>query len=154
MLGHHVTIHSPNLSNGCDDNGLLFAAECPSKNDSPSKCFDTNLKKICFHNVRKVSLCQLGQYVFPSRWWHKGYYTINSGLMYITAQLFYTTAICIDSSSGHTRTHNMSMKQGNVTMEQMIRVSDDLYNNWDSTYSNSRFSPSKAHTNPFGIITN
>ena len=92
-----------------------------------------------------MSLCQLGQYVvFPSRWWHKGYYNINSGLMYITAQLFCTTAICMDSSSGHTRTHNMSMKQGKVTMEQMIRVSDDLYHNWDSTYSDSRFSPSKT----------
>jgi len=133
------------LINDRDDNGLWFAAKCPSNNDSPSNCFDTNLKKICNHMLQKISLCQLGQYVlFPSRWWHKGYYTINSRRVYITAQLFCTADMSMDSSSRHTRTHNLKMKQGKIAMEQMIGVSDDLYNNWDSTYSNSKFRPSKA----------
>lgn len=145
MLGHHVTIQSPHMMNDSDDNGLWFAPKCPSKNDTPIKCFDTNLIKICFHIIRKVSLCQLGQYViFPSRWWHKGYYTINSGLMYITAQLFCTAAMRMDSSSGHLRTHNVKLKKGKLAIEQMMGLSDDLYNNWDSTYSDSKFRPSKA----------
>ena len=145
MLGHYVIMHTSTLLNDDDDNGLWFADKCPSKNESPNNCFDTNLKKICLHKVRKVSLCQLGQYViFPSRWWHRGYYTINSQKMYMTVQLFCTADMSMDSSSGHTRTHNAKMKQGKIAMEHMIGVSDDLYNNWDSTYSDLKFRPSKA----------
>ena len=111
MLGHDVIVHTPTLLNDHDDNGLWFAPMCPSTNDTPSKCFNTSLVKKCLHMIRKVSLCQLGQYViFPSRWWHRGYYTINSGLMYVTAQLFCTAAMSMDSSSRHTRTQNAELK--------------------------------------------
>ncbi len=131
MLGHYVIMHTPTLLNDDDDNGLWFADKCPSKNESPNNCFDTKLNKSCDHKVRKVSLCQLGQYViFPSRWWHRGYYTINSQRMYMTVQLFCTADMSMDSSSGHTRTRNVKMKQGKIAMEHMIGVSDDLYNNW------------------------
>ena len=145
MLGHDVIVHTPTLLNDHDDNGLWFAPMCPSTNDTPSKCFNTSLVKKCLHMIRKVSLCQLGQYViFPSRWWHRGYYTINSGLMYVTAQLFCTAAMSMDSSSRHTRTQNAELKQGKLGMKKMMGLSDDLYNNWDSKYSNLKFRPSKA----------
>ncbi len=36
------------------------------------------------------------------------------------------------------------MKQGKLTIEQMSSVSNDIKENWDSTYSSSKFPPSKA----------
>jgi len=50
----------------------------------------------------------------------------------------------MDTSSRNTRTQNVELKEGKVAMEQMMGLSDDLYNNWDSTYSDSKFRPSKA----------
>ena len=64
--------------------------------------------------------------------------------MYYTAQLFCTAAQDSGSFSGHTRTQNKDMKQGKLTIEQMRSVSNDIKENWDSTYSSSKFPPSKA----------
>ena len=36
------------------------------------------------------------------------------------------------------------MKQGELTIKQMSSVSKDIKENWDSTYSNSKFPPSKS----------
>ena len=63
--------------------------------------------------------------------------------MYYTAQLFCTAAQDSASFSGHTRTQNKEMKQGKLTIEQMSSVSNDIKDNWDSTYSDSKFPPSK-----------
>jgi hypothetical protein len=66
---------------GCDGNGLRFALKC----DVP--CFYR--KKECDHQWNKGALDKVGNYiVFPSRWYHCGYYRIESDKVFYTAQLF------------------------------------------------------------------
>ena len=136
---------TPSLMPNGDDNGLMFAPSCHPKNDTAQKCFDASNNKICQHQIEQVSLNELGQYVqFPSRWWHRGYYAITSGVMYITAQLFCTAAQDGESWSGHTRTRNQSRREGRITGEGIESFSRDVKDNWETTYSDSLYRPSKA----------
>ena len=66
-----------------DGNGLIFAPRCNGE------CFTSRKEKKCDHPVNKVSLDNVGEYVvFPSRWYHHGYYNIKSDKEFYTAQLF------------------------------------------------------------------
>ena len=66
-----------------DSNGLIFAPRCDGE------CFTSRKEKKCDHPVNKVSLGNVGEYVvFPSRWYHHGYYNIKSNKVFYTAQLF------------------------------------------------------------------
>ncbi len=72
-----------------DNNGLLFAPMCNLANDNDVKCFDTRREKKCDHKIDKVALNKLGQYViFPSRWWHRGFYEIRLEKEYYIAHFF------------------------------------------------------------------
>ena len=136
---------SPNWANNSDDNGLYFAQSCHPSNNRAKKCFDAAHNKICYHNEKQVSLNQLGQYViFPSRWWHRGYYNIKSEFEYYTAQLFCTGAQDSESWAGHTRAKNNKMKQGRLHTQDVLSVSQDIDENWDTTYADSKYPPSKA----------
>jgi hypothetical protein len=54
-------------------NGLLFAPRCDGE------CFSSRKEEGCDHPVNKVALDNVGDYVvFLSRWYHHGYYNINS----------------------------------------------------------------------------
>jgi len=65
----------------------MFAPMC--KADVVSKCFTSSNEKICEHKVNAVKLDMVGDFVvFPSRFFHRGYYTIASNMTYYTAQLF------------------------------------------------------------------
>jgi hypothetical protein len=128
-----------------DDNGLYFAPLCHPRNDGTKKCFNAAHIKICNHKEEQVSLNQLGQYaIFPSRWWHHGYYNITSEFEYYTAQLFCTGAQDGESWAGHTRTRNQSSREGRLTGEGIESFSRDIKDNWDTTYSESLYRPSKA----------
>ena len=140
-----VPMSSPNWANNGDDNGLYFAKSCNPSNNGAKKCFDATHNKICYHEVDQVSLNQLGQYViFPSRWWHRGYYNITSEFEYYTAQLFCTGAKDSESWAGHTRAKNKEMKQGRLHNQDVISVSQDIDDNWNTTYAASKYPPSKA----------
>ncbi len=66
-----------------DGNGLIFAPRCDGE------CFTSRKEKKCDHPVNKVLLDNVGEYVvFPSRWYHHGYYNIKSDKVFYTAQLF------------------------------------------------------------------
>jgi hypothetical protein len=66
-----------------DGNGLIFAPK------SNGECFTSRKEKKCGHPVNKVSLDNIGEYVvFPSRWYHRGYYSNKSDKVVYTAQLF------------------------------------------------------------------
>jgi len=128
-----------------DDNGLILAPTCNPSNDGVKKCFDSFRQKQCSHKTDTVPLNLLGQYVlFPSRWWHKGFYNIRSDRVFYTAQLFCTAAQDPDSWSNHTRKQNRNMTMGGIAVSQMQNISTDIQNNWDTTYSESKFPPSKA----------
>jgi len=128
-----------------DKNGLFFAPLCHPANDSDMKCFNTWRNKKCDHKVDKVALNELGQYVvFLSRWWHRGFYEISSEKEYYTAQLFCTATQDPDSWSNLTRKQNSNFKIGRIPIDQMNDVSTDIRDNWNTTYSESKFKPSKA----------
>ena len=64
--------------------------------------------------------------------------------MYYTAQLFCTGSQDSESWAGHTRAKNKSMKQGRLHLEYVTSVSNDIDKNWDTTYADSKYPPSKA----------
>jgi len=129
-----------------DDNGLFFAPLCQPANDNDVKCFDTWRNKRCNHKVDKVALNKLGEYVvFPSRWWHRGFYEIRSQKEYYTAQLFCTAAEDPDSWTSQTRKQNRNMTIGRLPQNEMLfDVVKDIQQNWDTTYSVTNFRPAKA----------
>jgi hypothetical protein len=70
-----------------DGNGIMLAPMC--KGDDNEKCFTSSNDNQCDHNVTTVKLDEVGDYVvFPSRFYHCGYYRIASNKTYYTAQLF------------------------------------------------------------------
>jgi hypothetical protein len=74
-----------------DENGINFAPLC-----TPA-C----LKKYsgCVHEQKKVQINTVYQYVlFPSKWYHQGYYNDRSSMVFVTAQLFARPSISPDSS--------------------------------------------------------
>jgi hypothetical protein len=128
-----------------DNNGLLFASMCNPANNNDMKCFDTRREKKCDHKIDKVALNELGQYViFPSRWWHRGFYEIRSEKEYYTAQLFCTAAQDPQSWTTQLCRQNMNKTIGRIPVHQMNEVSKDVQENWDTTYSVRKFRPSKA----------
>jgi hypothetical protein len=146
---------NPNWSAHGDDNGIVFSKLCPPLNDGVKKCFNTFKKKTCFHETDMVSLNHVGQYViFPARWWHRGYFQIRSNTTYYTAQLFCTAARAIDSWPNQTRSENKDMKIDQLPFQDVRDVSHDIQNNWETTYSASKFCPSKAFDGPIDPASN
>jgi hypothetical protein len=138
-----------------DDNGLVFSPHYPPLNNGVKRCFNTFMKKTCFHQTKRVSLKNVGQYViFPARWWHRGYFQIRLNTTYYTAQLFCTAARDIESWPNQTRLENKMMKIDELPFEHVRDVSVDLQNNWETTYSESKFCPSKAFDSPINPATN
>ena len=138
-----------------DENGLIFAPICKPSNDGADKCFDSCKTKLCTHKTDNIPLNDVGQYVmFPSRWWHRGYNEIRSEKVYYTAQLFCIAAQDPDSWSNQTRKQNRNMKIGRIPQTQMDDVSRDITQNWDVTYSETKFPPSKAFDGEIDRRTN
>ena len=76
-----------NIDHSSDGNEIMFAPMY--KADVDSKCFTSSNEKICEHKVNAVKLDMVGDFVvFPSRFFHYGYYTIASNMTYYMAQLF------------------------------------------------------------------
>jgi hypothetical protein len=74
----------------------------------------------CAHDKVKVQLNEVGQYiVFPSLWWHHGYYNIkDEEKVTFTAQLFATPS----SDIGSTQRSNRK------------KLSDEYLQSWSSLY--------------------
>jgi hypothetical protein len=76
-----------NIDHSSDGTGIMVAPMC--KSDVDSKCFTSSNEKICEHKVNAIELDMVGDFVvFPSRCYHRGYYTIASNMTYYMAQLF------------------------------------------------------------------
>ncbi len=103
-------------------------------------------EKICRHQVTRVKLNQAGNYiVFPSRFYHRGYYKNNSNMTYYTAQLFCT--LVLDNAAvawqNVTRNVNTTILQGQVEESSVRELTHDIHVNWDTTYSINLFLPAK-----------
>jgi hypothetical protein len=121
-----------------DSNGLIFAPKCNGE------CLTSRKEKKCDHPVNTVALDIVGDYVvFPSRWYHHGYYNIKSNKVFYTAQLFDKGSFKPETWQNITRKVNTDMIQGHVAESQLRELTEDLHDNWDTTYSVNLFPPSK-----------
>ena len=126
-----------------DGNGIIFAPMC--KNEIDRKCFASDNKKICEHDVNAIELDTVGDFVvFPSRLYHRGYYKIASNMTYYTAQLFCKNADNQNAWQNVTRAVNKNIIQGNLQESWLTQLTQDICINWDTTYSVDVFPPAKA----------
>jgi hypothetical protein len=94
--------------------------------------------------VNKVALDNVGEYVvFPARWYHHGYYNIISNKVFYTAQLFTIYSSKPEAWQNISRKVNRNMIQGHVAESKLRELTEDLHDNWDTTYSVNMFPPSK-----------
>jgi hypothetical protein len=94
--------------------------------------------------VNKVALDNVGEYVvFPSRWYHHGYYNIKSDKIFYTAQLFAMGSSKPEAWQNITRKVNRNMIQGHVAESKLRELTEDLRDNWDTTCSVNMFPLSK-----------
>ncbi len=94
--------------------------------------------------MNKVSLDNVGEYVvFPPRWYHHGYYNIKSDKVFYTAQLFVMGSSKPEAWQNITRMVTRDMIQGHVVESKLRELTEDLHDNWDTTYSVNLFPPSK-----------
>ncbi len=82
--------------------------------------------------------------MFLSRWYHHGYYNIKSNKLFYTAQLFAMGSSKPETWQNITRKVNRNMIQGHVAESKLRELTEDLRDNWDTTYSANMFSPSKV----------
>jgi hypothetical protein len=126
-----------------DGNGIMLAPMC--KGDGDDKCFTSSNNNQCDHNVTTIELDEVGDYVvFPSRFYHRGYYRIASNKTYHTAQLFWKVLGNHDALPNVTRKVNQNMIQGCVKESRLTQLTQDIRNNWDTTYSVNVFLLAKA----------
>ena len=125
------------MDHSSDGNGIMFAPRC--KADIDSNCFTSSNDKICEHEVNAVVLDMVGDFVvFPSRFYHRGYYWIASNMTYYTAQLF-----CKISDNAEAW-QNVTRKVKQITIQWLAQLTQDICHNWDTTYSVNKFQPAKA----------
>jgi hypothetical protein len=121
----------------------MFAPRC--KVDIDSNCFTSSNDKICEHEVNAVILDMVGDFVvFPSRFYHRGYYWISSNMTYYTAQLFCKISDNAEACQNVTRKVNQITIQGRVEESWLVQLTQDIRHNWDMTYSVNKFQPAKA----------
>ncbi len=94
--------------------------------------------------MNKVALDNVGEYVvFLSRWYHHGYYNIKANKVFYTAQLFAMVSSKPEAWQFITRKVNRNIIQGHVAESKLRELTEDLRDNWDTTYSVNLFPPSK-----------
>jgi hypothetical protein len=122
--------------------GLNFAPKCNNF------CFTR--KAVCDHIKNNVPINNLGDYViFPSNCFHQGYFNSDSDMVYVTAQCFARPTISI-ACDQLTRSHTKQLDfiQNNLNNEIVAALSNDILQNWNTTYSLERFGPCKNFDGP------
>jgi hypothetical protein len=115
------------------------------KNNIDTKCFTSTNKKICEHEVNAVKLDRVGDFiVFPSRFYHRGYYRIASNMTYYTVQLFFKISDNQKTWQNMTTTFNKNIIQGRLQESWLTQLTQDICINWDTTHSVNVFPPAKA----------
>ena len=111
-----------------DNNGLFFAPDC---NDL---CFLRDRE--CNHNHRQASLNKVGEYVvFPSMWYHHGYFSVKRRKTVIQAQLFaMPTRNPTAQRSTRFTTKMDAFIHGRIDRCILDELTKDLVGNWNATY--------------------
>jgi hypothetical protein len=136
-----IKIRLYNLSNG---NGIMFAPMC--KADVDGKCFTSTNEKICEHKVNAVKLDTLGDFVvFPSRFYHRGYYWITFDMTYYTAHLFCKISDNSEAWQNVTSKVNQIMIQGCVQESWLTQLTQDIHDNWDTSCTLSMYFRLQRH---------
>ena len=124
--------------------GLIFAPKCDNF------CFTR--KTVCDHIKNNVPINNLVDYiVFSSNCFHQGYFNSDSDMIYITCQLFARPSIAPVLSNQFltcSHTKDLNFIQGNLNNETVAALSNDILQNWDTTYSLERFGPCKNFDGP------
>jgi hypothetical protein len=116
----------------------MFSPRCDGE------CFNSRKEMRYDHPVNKVALDNDGEYVvFLVRWYHRGYYNIKSDKVFYTAQLFAMGSSKPEAWQNITGKVNRNMIQGHVAESKLKELTEDLHDNWDTTYSVKLFPPSK-----------
>jgi hypothetical protein len=131
-----------------DENGINFTPLC-----TPA-CLGKYSG--CVHEQKKVQINTLGQYVlFPSKWYHQGYYNDRTGMVFVTAQLFARPSISPDSMISLRSIHSKDqMIEGWLGDEAVSVLGADILVNWDTTYSLRYFQPCKDFYGPVDMEFN
>jgi hypothetical protein len=118
-----------------DDNGLIFGPLCVGS------CF--TMDDECHHLKVKVQLNEVGKYVvFPSLWWHHGYYNIQDEEKVIfTAQLFATPSSDIGNTKRSNRRNSQMSTYSHGQLSTLNGLGEDLFLEWDHKYSADQFPP-------------
>jgi hypothetical protein len=88
------------------------------------------MEKKCDHTLSKVALDKVGEYVvFPSRWYHRGYYNIESDIVFYTAQLFTMGSSKPEAWQNITHKVNADMIHGHVAESQLRELTENLRDN-------------------------
>jgi hypothetical protein len=104
----------------------MMAPMC--KGDVDEKCFTSSNDKHCDHNVTMVKLDEVGDYlVFPSRFYHRGYYRITSNKTYYSAQLFCKATESVKAWQNVTRKVNQDMIPGRLTRTKSCSSTINCY---------------------------
>jgi hypothetical protein len=115
------------------------------KNYIDTKCFSSTNLKICENKLNAVELDTVGDFVvFPSRFYHRGYYRIASNMTYYTAQLFCKISDKPEAWQNVARTVNKNIIQGCLQKSWLTQLTPDICYNWDTKYSVNVFPPAKA----------
>jgi hypothetical protein len=121
----------------------MLAPMC--KGDRDDKCFTSSNNKHCDHSVTTVKLDEVGDYlVFSSRFYHRGYYRITSNKTYYTAQLFCKATESFKVWQNVTSKVNQNLIPGCIIELRLTPLTQDIHDNWDTTYSVNVFPPATA----------
>jgi hypothetical protein len=128
-----------NAFNGTE---LNFALKCGHF------CFTRNT--VCDHIKNNVHLNNVGNYVvFPSKCFHQGYFNSELDMIYVTAQLFARPTIsiaCDQLTRSHTK--DLNLIQSNLHDDTVAALSNDILQNWNTTYSLDCFELCKNFDGP------
>ena len=109
------------------DNGLQFAPRCVGQ------CFLQQAE--CDHTIQNATLNHVGNYVvFPSMWYHHGYYSITPRKTVIQAQLFTMHSPNPTKERLTRKTRKMNfLRKGQIDRTSLDRLTKDLVANWNTT---------------------
>ena len=115
------------------ENGLHFAPRCDGQ------CFLQQAE--CDHTLQKATLNHVGHYVvFPSMWYHRGYYSITPRKTVIQAQLFAMHSPNPTKERLTRFSTNMNfLEKGRIDRTSLDRLTKDLVANLNTTYSEKLF---------------
>jgi hypothetical protein len=114
-------------------------------------CFTREV--ICNHEKKIVPINNVGQYVlFPSKWFHQGFYNSDSVKVFVQAQLIARHSISIEGGVS-TRTKDEIIEDP-LTVESVMPLCNDILVNWDTTYSRKYFETCKEFDGPIDHQSN